>query len=151
MYFNAKHGFVGHAWQGRPKIFVMDDSYWRNAVRYVERNPVRAGMVRAAEDYLWSSAAAHCNLRDDSLLSMAIPWMDEIANWSQWLETAETAAELKRIRTHIELEKPLGTNEFLAQLECATGRKLLPQRRGRPKKAVALENQLPLKIGELPV
>jgi len=51
-YFNQKYGFVGHLWQSRPKMSVMDDSYARNAIRYVERNPVGAGMVQRAEEYL---------------------------------------------------------------------------------------------------
>ena len=69
MYFNAKHGFVGHAWQARPWIFVMDERHLWNAIRYVERNPVRARIVARAEDYRWSSAPAHCGARDDPLLS----------------------------------------------------------------------------------
>jgi putative transposase len=73
MYFNAKYGFAGHAWEGRPQMFVMDEPHMWNAIRYVERNPVRAGMVEHAEDYLWSSAAAHCGLRDDILLDADFP------------------------------------------------------------------------------
>src|SRR5436190_3817011 len=37
-YFNGKYGFVGHVWQSRPDMSVMDDIYARNAIRYVERN-----------------------------------------------------------------------------------------------------------------
>jgi REP-associated tyrosine transposase len=72
-YFNSKYGLVGHTWQGRFKSFPMDETYCSNAVRYTERNPVRAGIVERAEDYLWSSAAAHCGLRDDLLLSDECP------------------------------------------------------------------------------
>src|SRR6059036_3677089 len=84
-YFNAKYGFVGHVWQGRTKMCVMDDLYMWNAVRYVERNPVRAGIVKRAEDYPWSSAASHCGLRDDILLSKDFPPAGVIEDWSEWL------------------------------------------------------------------
>jgi putative transposase len=51
----------------------MDDAHLWNGIRYVELNPVRAGMVKRAEEYLWSSAAAHCGLRDDTLLANDFP------------------------------------------------------------------------------
>ena len=51
-YFNTKYGLVGHAWQNRFKSFFMEWNYCLNAVRYVERNPVRAGIVSKAEHYL---------------------------------------------------------------------------------------------------
>ena len=44
-YLNAKYGFTGHAWEGRPGVCVTDESHMWSAVRYVERNPVRAGTV----------------------------------------------------------------------------------------------------------
>ena len=64
-YLNSKYGLVGHSWQGRFKSFPMDWEYYVNAVRYVLQNPVRAGLVRHAEDYLWSSAAHRCGFRGD--------------------------------------------------------------------------------------
>ena len=54
-YFNGKYSVTGHLWQGRFKASVLDERHLWNAVRYVERNPVRAGLVRRAEDYRWSS------------------------------------------------------------------------------------------------
>src|SRR5262249_30325668 len=50
-YFNAKYGFVGHVWHSRPRMCAMDETHMWNAVRYVERNPVRAGIVSQAEEY----------------------------------------------------------------------------------------------------
>ena len=50
----------GHLWQDRYFSSPLDSNYFMNAVRYVELNPVRAGLVARAEDYAWSSAAAHC-------------------------------------------------------------------------------------------
>jgi putative transposase len=139
-YFNSKYGFVGHAWQGRPHYSAMDESHMWNAVRYVERNPVRAGLVARAEDYLWSSAAAHCGLRDDILLSDDFPPRGVIANWSEWLKADNTEDEMKAIRHHLSTGRPWGTPEFLRQLEALTGRPLLPRKVGRPKKIPSQTN-----------
>ena len=69
---------VGHLWQGRFKACVLDEAHLWNAVRYVEQNPVRAGIVNRAEDYKWSSAAAHCGLREEPILSADLPhWCDQ--------------------------------------------------------------------------
>jgi putative transposase len=64
---NAREGWSGHLWQERFASFVMDESYLMAAVRYVELNPVRAGLTPFAEDYPWSSARAHLHLADDIL------------------------------------------------------------------------------------
>jgi putative transposase len=132
-YFNSKYGFVGHVWQARPDITVMDEAHTLNAIRYVERNPVRAGMVTRAEDYLWSSAAAHCGLRDDILFSGSFLPDGLIPNWSEWLRIDHTELEMKTIRHHTKTGKPWGTPEFLLQLESLTGRNLQPRNVGRPR------------------
>jgi putative transposase len=129
-YFNTKYGLVGHVWQGRFKSFPMEWDHCRNAIRYVERNPVRAGLVERAEDYLWSSAAVHCGLRDDLLLSGECPLVPEIPNWSEWLRAPENEKTDEMIRRHTRTGRPLGPQAFLRQLEEKTGRKLLPQKRG---------------------
>jgi putative transposase len=134
-YFNAKYGFVGHAWQSRPQYSAMDESHMWNAIRYVERNPVRAGMVIRAEDYLWSSAAAHCGLRGDTLLSDDFPPPGVIVDWAEWLKIEDTPEEMKTIRRHVATGRPWGTPEFIQQLEAITGHSFQPRKVGRPKKA----------------
>jgi len=57
---NRLHGRSGHLWQGRFYSCALDRPHFWAAVQYVERNPVRARLVRRAWDYAWSSAAAHC-------------------------------------------------------------------------------------------
>jgi putative transposase len=146
-YFNAKYGFSGHLWEKRADICVMDDEHMSNAVRYVERNPVRAGIVRRAEDYLWSSAAAHCGLRDDILLSGQCPLVAVKENWSEWLKTEDTEEEKRAIREHTSKGRIWCTPEMLQQLEQITGRTLTPRRPGRPKKR---DGNNPGPTGELP-
>jgi putative transposase len=134
MYFNVKYGFKGHAWEARPSIFLMETNHLWNAVRYVELNPVRARMVVRAEHYAWSSAAAHCGLREDPLLSADCPLQGVIDNWSEWLGAGQSEHELKQFREHAAKEKALGSVEFVRKLEAETGRKLLPRKVGRPAK-----------------
>jgi putative transposase len=133
-YFNAKYGFVGHVWQGRFKSFPMEEEHCWNAVRYVELNPVRAGIVTRAEDYLWSSAAAHCGTRDDLLLAGECPLVLQVPNWSQWLDIGCETTLLEVLRHHTRTCRPLGSNEFLARIGSQLGRDLLPKRRGPRRK-----------------
>jgi putative transposase len=55
------------------------------ALRYVERNPVRAELVRRAEDYDWPSAAGHCKLKEARMLTSRSRWLEEIEDWPNWL------------------------------------------------------------------
>src|SRR5215831_9314990 len=59
-YWNARQCCSGHVWQGRFYSCPLDDAHLWTALRYVELNPVRAGVVDAAERWRWSSAASHC-------------------------------------------------------------------------------------------
>jgi putative transposase len=136
-YFNTKYGFVGHAWDRRPYYCAMDEAHMWNAIRYVERNPVRAGLVERAEDYLWSSAAAHCGRRDDILIAVDFPPPGIIANWSEWLRVDHSEEQKKAIRKHLSTGRPMGAPEFLIQLETLTGKELQLRKRGRPKKVAS--------------
>ena len=65
---NFREGWRGHLWQGRFASFVMDEPHLLAAARYVERNPVKAKLVRKAENWPWSSAAAHAGGQTDDLV-----------------------------------------------------------------------------------
>ena len=129
VYLNRKMGESGHLWQGRFFSCVLDEVHEWAAVRYVEQNPVRAGMVERAEEYEWSSAAAHCGLRGEALLARDFPPPGEIADWSAWL--AETsAAEVEAVRSRTRIGRPCGPVGFVERLEALTGRVLRPRKRG---------------------
>jgi len=61
-YFNRKQNTTGHLWQGRFFSCVLDERHLYAAVRYVEMNPVRAGIAQAPQDYPWCSAKSHMNM-----------------------------------------------------------------------------------------
>ena len=133
-YFNTKYGLVGHVWQNRFKSFVMEWNYCLNAVRYVERNPVRAGLVKRAEQYRWSSAAAHCGLRDDILLSNDNAVCETVKNWTEWLNVGNPPEVENTIRKYTGAGRPLGSDAFIAKAQLDTGRILLPKKRGRHRR-----------------
>jgi len=134
---NRQNDWRGHLWQGRYFSSVLDEMYFWAAIRYVERNPVSAGMTERAEDYAWSSAAAHCGLLQDPVLSADHPWLEQfqaIGNWSGWLAAAENSHDLAILRSNTARNLPCGSDGFVRALEAAAGRKLSPRAQGRPGK-----------------
>ena len=116
----------GHLWQGRYFSSPLDESHFSNAVRYVELNPVDAGMVVAAEDYAWSSAAAHCGIREDPILRPRQEFnvLAGIVDWSRWLAKGVAEEVRQTLRRHTSQNVPCGSPEFVARLELAAGRQL---------------------------
>lgn len=134
LYFNTRHVKTGHLWQGRFKACVLDEPHLWNAVRYVERNPVRAGIVARAEDYEWSSAAAHCGLREDPVLGRGLPFISEIQDWSAWLSECERSEDMDFIRERTRTGRPCSSDEFARALEARLGRPQLARKRGPKRK-----------------
>jgi putative transposase len=123
---NRMRGIVGHLWQGRYHACALDADHFLNAVRYVERNPVAARLVQRAEDYRWSSAAAHCGLRTDLLLEplSASSVLKTISDWSAWLAVGVPEESQKLLRRNSRLGLPCGSKQFVEELEKLTGRDL---------------------------
>jgi len=113
----------------------MDAAHTLIAVRYVEQNPVRARMVKRAEDYNWSSAAGHTGRRVDPLLSDRHGMLSGIEDWSAWLEGREPEEAIEQLRLRTRTGRPLGDAGFLEALESRLGRQLKPKPRGRRRKA----------------
>lgn len=134
---NRARGWTGHLWQGRFFSSPLDDAYLWAAVRYVERNPVRAAMVRCAEQYRWSSAAAHCGQRADVLLNTGSDWGRKflaVKEWSAWLAEGDNDEALNTVRRNIDKGLPCGSDAFIAQLGQQAGRLLGYRPQGRPAK-----------------
>jgi putative transposase len=126
---NFREGWRGHLWQGRFASFVLDEPYLLTAARYVELNPVRAGLVNAPSRYKWSSAAAHMRGRDDVLVHVA-PLTKLVPNWRGFLARVLREEDIKVLRGHERTGRPLGDQEFLATLEQDLGRILRRQKPG---------------------
>ena len=127
---NLREGWRGHLWQERFASFPMDERHLLLALRYVELNPVRAGLVPAPGNYAWSSASAHLEGRDDRLVRVR-PVLDTIGNWCEFLASGLSEAEAGLFRSHEKSGRPLGDERFVARLEKVMRRVLHPRKRGR--------------------
>jgi putative transposase len=95
---NQRENWRGHLWQARFASFPMDEAHLQACLRYVELNPVRAGLAARAEDWRWSSARAHLGLSADGLTDMA-PMRDRIDDWQAFLAAGVEEVERDAIRT----------------------------------------------------
>ena len=126
---NLRKGWRGYLWQGRFSSFLLDSSYLYSAVRYVERNPVRAGIVKRAEDYPWSSAKARVHKISDQLLR-DFYLTEEILDWKKYLQEPDENENLTALRKHARTGRPLGPKSFLEDLERKLGGVFIKQKPG---------------------
>jgi putative transposase len=104
--FNLKHHRTGGLWEGRYRSFVIEsESYWLTCMRYVELNPVRAGIVLKSDEYRWSSARAHVSGWDDPMLvshelylRLGCTPVDRQRAWRAICGEAMSDAELTQLR-----------------------------------------------------
>jgi putative transposase len=111
----------------------MDSNHLWTALRYVELNPVRAGLVGRPEEYPWSSACAHFGAAPDGVTDL----QEWATRWTarEWREfTTTLSQEDDAIRESTHRGRPLGSVEFVGRLESQLKRRLLPAKGGRPKR-----------------
>ena len=109
------------------------------ATRYVELNPVRAGLVADAAGWRWSSARAHLSGRDDRLVKVA-PMLAMVDDWRALLDSAMCEEDLRELRGHGRTGRPLGGATFVERLERIVGRVLKPRKPGRKPKLLKQPN-----------
>jgi putative transposase len=126
---NFREGWRGHLWQGRFASYVLDEPHLLAAARYVELNPVRAGLTVAPSDYRWSSAQAHLKGKDDSLVRVE-PLLAMAGNWRRLLTSAVSEEDLREFRQHERTGRALGDDAFQKRLERKLGRVLRRQKPG---------------------
>lgn len=125
---NQRKGWKGYLWQGRFYSCPMDNHHLFTAAKYIENNPVRAGMVKRAEDYSWSSARAHVLHKKDALLT-EFKLHRQIQDWSQFLRAEPSASAIQELKKHLRTGRPLGDDRFLEKVSRITGRSII---RGKP-------------------
>lgn len=132
---NKRNKWSGHLWANRFYSTPLDEEHLWTAVRYVELNPVRAGMVQRAENYEWSSARCHTRNYPDELLAPTRPFPGRVEDWSDWLTTDLPAEQVEALRKNTSTGRPTGSDGFVALLEVKLARTLKRQKRGRkPRK-----------------
>ena len=146
---NFKRGEKGHLWQNRFYSCPLDEAHRWMALRYVELNPVLAGLAARAEDWRWSSAPAHVTGQDARGL---LEWTDWEKRWrpDTWREALtlgiEGAAWIARIREATRTGRPAGSEEFVREVEVSVKRCLLPRKRGPKPRGEMREGQMHLGV-----
>lgn len=121
----------GHIWQGRFKAFpIQEDEHLITVLWYVERNPLRAGLVERAECWPWSSLARRS--LPPLLDSGPVP---RAADWLEWVNAPMFDSECERIRHCIRRGAPLGNDSWTVQIATALGLESSLRSRGRPRMA----------------
>jgi len=126
---NLREGWRGHLWQGRFYSFPMDERHLLAAAKYIERNPVAAGIAAAAGDYQWSSARFHLRRETDALVKKSV--LDEVgSDWGRFLDEPLSSAEAEEFTKHIVTGRPLGGDGFIETLEKVLNRPLRKRKPG---------------------
>ena len=117
---------------------AMDEPHLYTALRYVALNPVRARLVERAEEWPWSSAKAHLAGKDDHVVKVA-PALERIGDFAAFLgEGFDDVLGYAALRKAESVGRPVGSPEWLADMEARTGLKLRPGKRGpKPKETAA--------------
>ena len=129
---NRRHDWLGHLWQKRFYSVVLDEPHAIAALRYVEQNPVRAGLCNSPEDWLWSSARGNLGLVNDPLVARAST-KPLVPNWRSLLASGNTNRD-QNIRRQTGTGRPDGDSRFLDDTERLSGRSVRRKRAGRKRK-----------------
>jgi putative transposase len=131
-YVNFRAQTKGYLFQGRFQSCPLDEQHLLAGVRYIERNPVRAGIVEKAWEYEWSSAKYHIGLREDDMLICDAELFQVIEGWEDFLQIDPPEIEVLREKTRT--GRPCGGEDFVYKAESLTGRSLRSLLPGRPRK-----------------
>ena len=125
----------GHLWQNRFYSCPLGPNRLADALAYVDLNPCRARIVERAEDYRWSSAAAHVSHSNPSELLDLWTWseIDPNRDWREFLAGRRSPTAANRLlRQAVRHGTPFGDELFVNEIETRLGRRLRPNRMGRP-------------------
>ena len=134
-YLNRKLHQSGRIWQNRFFSCVVENNEYLWAVaRYIERNPLKAGLAEKAEAYQWSSAKSHLTGAADSILGPS-GWLEPAsrAAYAEYFRIADTGLD-PQIRKATGTGRPFGSENFVDLMEIRLGKTLKPQKVGRPRK-----------------
>ncbi len=132
-YINARNKWTGHLWQGRFCSVVMDEQHLYRAIAYVSLNPVRAGLVKRAQDWPWSSVRAHLAGKDNGITSVS-PVLERTGDFATFLAKNWQDEDFDDLRRAEIVGRPVGSEAFLKNLEHQLGRDVIPKQRGRKRK-----------------
>ena len=127
-----REGVRGYLFQGRFGSCVLDEPHLLAAARYVELNPVKAGIVPQAGDYPWSSARFHLGVTSRDVLVRDKSLLGLIEAWAEYLRGDDGPRIEARLLRGIRTGRPAGSEQFIEMIERLTGRDLVMRKAGRP-------------------
>ncbi|HET7842760.1 MAG TPA: transposase [Xanthomonadales bacterium] len=138
--FNQRHGRTGTLWEGRFRsCLVQTDSYLLSVIRYIELNPVRAGLVADPSAFRWSSVHAHLGGRMDSCVTQHPVFValgpdrrSRAEHYREWIMQTIGDIELADIRRHLHQQRALADPRFQSMLERTLDRHVRCRNGGRP-------------------
>ncbi len=135
-YINRFHRRSGHLWQNRFFSCPLGREHFWQALRYVEQNPLRAGLVRQPWKYPWSSAKAHLDGQDPTDLLNLSYWrqISSQVDWREALEKKQSGEIILQLRLNTHTGRPLAGDAFISKLEKLVNKRLRPLPVGRPPK-----------------
>lgn len=147
-YFNRTYRRSGTLWEGRFRSCLLhDEAYFLACQRYIELNPVRAGMVEHPADYPWSSARGHFFGQENPLLTPHQLYLaldsDPAARREAYRELFRHELEpgvLDTIRRATNGNFVLGDDRFAEEVAAVLGRRVQPGVTGRPRKLLPVES-----------
>jgi putative transposase len=128
---NFAEGVRGYLFQGRFASCVLDETHLLAAARYVELNPVRAGIVGTAGEYPWSSARFHLGVSPTDVLVRDKNLLGLVDDWAAYLRGDDQPAHNTLLRA-IRTGRPAGSEQFVKLVEKVAGRDLSLGKPGRP-------------------
>lgn len=134
-YHNKRYNKTGRLWESRYYSCVVDEEDYLWAVaRYIEQNPVRARIVRRAEDYPYSSASGHIKGTKDEILNEILLLEEERSDYIKFVKASIPEREIKSIRLSTKRGKPLGDAGFIAKIGRLLNIDFRNKKPGRPPK-----------------
>lgn len=134
-HINRKYQRKGRLWESRYHSCIVDEeSYLWAVARYIEQNPVRAGLVKNSEDYPYSSARGSFSLAPDVITDEDIFPEVQRKNYIEFVRSVTPPEQIEDIRRSTRTGRPLGTAHFVTEMERRFHKRLSPLPRGRPRK-----------------
>ena len=134
-YINSTYNRTGRLWESRYHSCIIDEKrYLWAAARYIEQNPVRAKIVKKAEDYQYSSAKAHINGERDEVLGEELFEEGQRKGYIGLIRTGISGKEINNIRYSTKTGRPFGSEGFIKRMEKMFERKFVLRLPGRPRK-----------------
>lgn len=141
-YVNHQENRSGSLWEGRYKSSPIEtDSYLLACLRYVERNPIKAGMVKELTDYEWSSYPQHAGFEtdcwiddDEAYLGLGHSKEERMQNYRNYLNQPNLVSESKTIANALQRNQLTGTSRFVDEIEKRLGYRIEQRGPGRPRR-----------------